>query len=154
MKRLLVKACRGCVVKQNSRRTWRPFAAALALMVFCAMPARAEGAGGVSGFVVDPQSSARVAGVNLLLIRDGGGQPISLTSNQRGFFSALALEPGAYILVADGIGGPGTTSCVAVNVDEGEVVRVVVPVVHYSRDCAFPKPSLIDASQTADIYRI
>jgi hypothetical protein len=127
-------------------------AAALAL----ALPARADDEGGIFLSVMDQYGKA-LSGVGVLLFRLGGGPPLHATTNGNGRVINITLEPGTYFFYVENAPlGVQNYGCGAADVYGNEVSRARL-VVWYSqvRECSgYVQPTLVDANQTGDLYRI
>jgi hypothetical protein len=124
-----------------------------------AMPAIADQLGGISGTVVDAHTGQPMANAQLYYYkspyRDQGPNEIKvLTTNGRGFFSDITLEPGRYIVMAR---FPGKVEgCAVDDVMGGEVAHLKIEIGHDAIMCSGPRvhPALVDPNATASVYRI
>ena len=123
------------------------------------MPAIADQLGGISGTVVDAHTGQPMANAQLYYYkspyRDQGPNEIKvLTTNGRGFFSDITLEPGRYIVMAR---FPGKVEgCAVDDVMGGEVAHLKIEIGHDAIMCSGPRvhPALVDPNATASVYRI
>lgn len=121
--------------------------------------ALADEPAGISGTVVDANTGQPMANAVLYYYRspyleNGPNRIMKLTTNSRGFFSDVTLEPGRYILMAR---VPGKVQgCAVDDVMGGEVARVKISIGHDTVMCSGPRvhPALVDPNASADVYRI
>lgn len=137
----------------------RQIAIVLGLVGSLAATALADQPGGISGKVVDAKSGQPIAQATLYYYRSpylehGPNHIMVLTSNGKGFFSDVNLEPGRYIIMAR---FPGKVEgCAVDDVIGGEIARVKIEMGHDTVMCSGPHvhAALIDPNATSDVYRI
>ena len=132
----------------------------LALAGTFAVPALAQQQpGGISGTVVDAKTGQPIAHATLYYYRSpyverGQNRIMTLETNNNGYFSNIALEPGRYVVMAR---FPGKVQgCAVDDVMSGEVARVRIEMGHDALMCSGPRvhPALVDPNASADVYRI
>ena len=133
----------------------RLIALTLALAGFTTAMALADDNGGIVGSVVDVNTGHSLSNVPITITRvEAQPRSWTTTTNGRGQFSNITLEPGRYIVVAS---FPGMTiGCAVDDVYGGQTVRMRIGVGHKDIMCSGPRvhPALVDPSATADVYRI
>ena len=132
----------------------------LALAETFAVPALAQQQpGGISGTVVDAKTGQPIAHATLYYYRSpyverGQNRIMTLETNNNGYFSNIALEPGRYVVMAR---FPGKVQgCAVDDVMSGEVARVRIEMGHDALMCSGPRvhPALVDPNASADVYRV
>lgn len=129
--------------------------AALASMM--TLPALADVTGGVSGRVTDlmgnPLPNVAVA-VYKLPLHQAEVATRTVTTDKRGYFADITLEPGRYLVTANVSGW--TSSCTIDDVFGGTVTRMKISVGADGQRCQGPRvhSATINPAQTADLYII
>ncbi|HEY9084774.1 MAG TPA: carboxypeptidase-like regulatory domain-containing protein [Candidatus Tyrphobacter sp.] len=131
----------------------------LALASLLAAPAIAAQWGGLSGRVTDLQTGQPIANANILLYRasnnwNGPYHLMRLTTNARGFFVKMPLEPGRYVVMAR---VPGRMEgCAIDDILSSENVRVSIKVGYKTLTCSGPRvhPAIVNPNGGGDLYII
>ena len=129
----------------------------LALCGLLAVPAMAADWGSISGHVTDLHTGQPMANARLTLYRtsqnpNGPYQLMHVTTNGRGYFVKMPLEPGRYVLLAD---VPGRTrGCVIEDLIGRENVRVNIRVGYDTLTCSGPRVHTAMANRNigGDLY--
>ncbi len=135
----------------------KSIAMALALAGSMAAAAPADSLGGISGTVVNAKTGQAMPGVTLYYYRApyldrGPNRIMTLTTNARGFFSDVTLDPGRYVLMAR---FPGKVEgCAIDDVIGGQQTRVKIEIGRDAIMCDGPRvhPALVDPNASADVY--
>jgi hypothetical protein len=133
-------------------RAFGPIVAAACVFAGTSAGALADTPAGIGGVVVDGTSRQPVSAS--LTFRRGGSAAFSTTSNARGFFIALGLEPGRYSVTAT---AAGRTATCDLEVDGGEIHRYRLTLAADARraECEAPaRYGLVDPDQSGNLYRI
>ena len=134
--------------------------ATLCALLFCGAPALVLAAdpANITGTVVDA-AGHRLANVpvqlyELPVVEKDPSRLLEARTNDRGFFTAMGLRPGTYLITADVQGQK--MRCVIRNVYEGRTRRVTLSTVKNGagENCEAPYPNGFDPDETADVYRI
>jgi hypothetical protein len=121
--------------------------------------ALADELGGISGTVVDAQTSQPMAHATLYYYRSpynekGPNRLMTLQTNGRGFFSDVTLDPGRYVIMARLSGK--VEGCAVDDVMGGEVTRIKIEIGRSALMCSGPRvhSALVDPNAGASVYRI
>jgi len=136
-------------------------ATALAIAIAAIAPLRAEEVGGISGFVFDRDSGARVADAALTIAPASGAPWTHLSSGTDGFFSDVALAPGRYFVYVNASSNHGAI-CTLVSVTPGETMRLRFEVAKGDGTDGSAAPPcreltyspLVDPNQTSDTFHM
>jgi len=139
------------------RRIERAFWAssiALILSVLAGTAAGAADSGGISGYLLD-RAGRPMRHATVIIFRPSDWCSIRVSTDGRGFFGAIDLEPGRYyvaVLVRGAVSGY-LDACAVRDVVGGEQDRVTLHAGQCSEDSS-TLHSLVDPNGTADVYRI
>lgn len=137
----------------------KQIAAMLALGAALSVPAFADEPGGIAGTVVDARTGQPIPNAQLYYYRSpyregGPNHIIELTTNSRGHFSDITLEPGRYVVM---VRFPGKVQgCAVDDVMGGETAHMKILMGYDTVMCSGPRvhPALVDPNATADVYRV
>jgi hypothetical protein len=136
----------------------RYFATVLALASLVAAPVLADQLGGISGTAIDARTGQPLAHATLYYYRspynDKSTRIMKISTNDRGFFTDITLEPGRYVIMAR---YPNKVEgCAIDDVIGGETTRMKLTIGHSSIMCSGPRvhAALIDPNAGASVYRI
>jgi hypothetical protein len=114
--------------------------------------------GGIAGYVTSVNTGKAIDHATILYYRapyvDNATIVKKLTTDRKGFFSDITLEPGRYIIMAK---LPGKVmGCAVDDVMNGEISHVDVKMGRNQIMCSGPRvhPTLVDPNATASVYRI
>lgn len=134
--------------------------AMLSALLLCAAPAIGVAAdpSNITGTVVDA-AGRRMANVavqiyELPVVEKDPSRLTEARTNGQGFFVAMGLRPGTYLITANVEGQK--MRCVVRHVFEGRTRRVTLTTVKNGagENCEAPYPNGFDPDETADVYRI
>lgn len=134
--------------------------ATLSALLLCAAPAVGAAAdpSSIAGTVVDA-AGHRMANVavqiyELPVVEKDRSRLMEARTNGQGFFVAMGLRPGTYLITANVEGQK--MRCVVRHVFEGRTRRVMLTTVKNGagEKCEAPYPNGFDPDETADVYRI
>jgi Carboxypeptidase regulatory-like domain len=131
---------------------------AIAALVMVPQIARADGATGMSGVVVDATTLAPINGATIIVTRNEAPPRESreLTTDRHGFFADLALAPGGYFVTTNANGQ--TVTCIVENVPYGVVrnMRILVGAPGKTPECrgALTTYGLVDPELFSSLYPV